>query len=471
MLNISPKKIDKALKTEKLYSVKLVSTPKSGKVITYWLLGLFLLALIIMFVPWQQNVSGSGRLTALDPEQRPQTVQSPIAGRIDRWKVNEGQFVQKGDTILVLTEIKEKFLDPDLLPRIKQQVGAKQSVIESSLDKADALSSQIEALRSSLILKLEQAANKLTQAKLKVKSDSIDLVAEKVNYIIADTQLSLGNNMFKKGLISLIEFQRRQEKFQASSAKLISQENKLLDSKNSLLNAKIELNSIRADYLEKISKADSDRNSSLAYVAQSEGELAKLENEYSNLIIRNTFYVLRAPQDGYVIKAVKVGIGENIKEGEPIVTIMPDNPKLAVELYVRPMDIPLLVPGKKVRVQFDGWPAIVFTGWPNVSVGTFGGVVQVIDFVESNNGKFRILIVPDPADDPWPPQLRLGSGALGWAMLDNVPIWYELWRQLNGFPPNMTPQAETENFGGESGSKKRNKVGKDSGETYDEEEK
>lgn len=461
MLNISPKKIDKALDTEKLYSVKLVSTPKSGKIITYWLVGLLLMGFLIMFVPWQQNVRGTGRITALTPDQRPQTVQSPIAGRIEKWHIKEGQFVQKGDTILVLSEIKEKFLDPDLLPRLKEQISAKQSVIESSLDKVEALSLQIEALQRAMNLKLEQAQNKLTQAKLKVKSDSIDLVAEKVNYSIADTQLRLGTNMFNKGLISLTDYQRRQEKYQSSTAKLISQENKLLDSKNSLINAQIELNAIRADYMEKISKANSERNSSLAYVAQSEGELAKLENEYSSLLIRNSFYVIRAPQDGYIVKAVKVGIGENIKESEPIVTIMPDNPKLAVEIYVRAMDIPLLAPGKKVRVQFDGWPAIVFSGWPNVSVGTFGGIVQVLDFVESTNGLFRILVVPDPQDDPWPPQLRLGSGAIGWAMLENVPIWFELWRQLNGFPPNMTPQAETEHFGGEAGTKKRIKVGKD----------
>jgi multidrug resistance efflux pump len=161
------------------------------------------------------------------------------------------------------------------------------------------------------------------QGRLKVKSDSIDLVAETINFSIADTQLTLGRNLYNKGLISQVEFQRRQEKFQNSTAKLISQENKLLEAKNTLLNAQIELNSIRADYMEKVSKAESDRNSTLAYVAEAEGDLAKLENEYSSMLVRNTFYTIRAPQDGYVVKAVRVGIGENIKEGESVVTIMP----------------------------------------------------------------------------------------------------------------------------------------------------
>jgi multidrug resistance efflux pump len=265
----------------------------------------------------------------------------------------------------------------------------------------------------------------------------MELVAGKVQYAISDTQLTLGSNMYKKGLISLADYQRRQEKFQQNSAKFIGLENKLLESKNMLLNAQIELNALRADYMEKTSKAESDRNTALAYVAEAEGDLAKLENEYSSMLIRNSFYVIRAPQDGYVVKAVKAGIGENLKENDPVVTIMPANPRLAVEVYITATDIPLVKSGNKVRVRFDGWPAFVFSGWPGASVGTFGGIVQNVDAVESNNGMFRILVVPDPTDDPWPPALRMGSNVYAWAMLENVPVWYELWRQLNGFPPDL----------------------------------
>jgi membrane fusion protein, adhesin transport system len=457
MLNISPQSVENQLKNQKLYSIRLVSTPRTGRIVTWWLLGILLILFIFMFVPWQQNVDGAGQLTALSPEERPQTIQSPIAGRIDKWYVKEGQYVKKGDTIVVLTEIKEKFLDPELIPRLQQQVGAKQGVISSTIQKAQSLSNQISALNNGLVLKLKQAENKVIQSKLKVKSDSIDLVAENTNYIIADTQLTLGRNLYNKGFISLIDFQRRQEKFQQVTAKLISQENKLLDSKNGLLNAQIELNSIRADYMEKTSKAESERNSTLAYAAEAEGDLAKLENEYSSMLVRNTFYTIRAPQDGYIVQAVRVGLGENIKEGESIITIMPSNPKMAVEVYVRAMDIPLLRPGNKVRVQFDGWPAIVFSGWPDVSVGTFGGIVNNIDAVESKNGKFRVLVVPDPEDTPWPAQLRMGSSVYAWAMLDNVPIWFEIWRQLNGFPPNLLQEGVKKSEDKEANSDKSEK--------------
>jgi hypothetical protein len=115
---------------------------------------------------------------------------------------------------------------------------------------------------------------------------------------------------------------------------------------------------------------------------------------------------------------------------------MPANIDLAVETFVNPIDLPLIHIGETVRVQFDGWPAIVFSGWPNVSYGTYGAKVVAIETFISDNGKFRILLAPDETDHEWPKDIRVGSGAYTIALLEDVPIWFEIWRQLNGFPPN-----------------------------------
>ena len=115
---------------------------------------------------------------------------------------------------------------------------------------------------------------------------------------------------------------------------------------------------------------------------------------------------------------------------------MPQNYDLAVETFVRPIDLPLLHINEKVRVQFDGWPVIIFSGWPNVSYGTYGAKVVAIERFISNNGKYRVLLAPDEKDHAWPTAIRVGSGAKTIALLENVPIWFELWRQLNSFPPN-----------------------------------
>jgi hypothetical protein len=101
------------------------------------------------------------------------------------------------------------------------------------------------------------------------------------------------------------------------------------------------------------------------------------------------------------------------------------------------MDFPLINNGEKVRVWFDGWPTIVFSGWPDVSFGTFGGVIVAKENFISENGKYRVLIAPDPKDKKWPKQLSIGAGTQSLALLNNVPIWFEIWRTLNGFPPNF----------------------------------
>ena len=136
-------------------------------------------------------------------------------------------------------------------------------------------------------------------------------------------------------------------------------------------------------------------------------------------------------------KAIKGGIGETFKEGEKLINIMPSNYQLAVEMYVRPIDLPLIHIGENVRIQFDGWPAIVFSGWPNVSYGTYGAKVIAIENFISDNGMYRVLLAPDKDDHEWPDAIRVGSGTKNIALLDNVPIWFELWRQINSFPPNF----------------------------------
>jgi len=124
---------------------------------------------------------------------------------------------------------------------------------------------------------------------------------------------------------------------------------------------------------------------------------------------------------------------------------MPADYDLAVETFVDPLDLPLIHLNEEVRVQFDGWPAIVFSGWPNVSYGTYGAKVVAIETFISDNGKYRVLLAPDENDHPWPAALRAGSGAYTIALLEDVPIWYELWRHLNGFPANYYKPKNDEN--------------------------
>ena len=436
MLNISPNKLNQKVSLEHYASGKKVFHKRHFKHLNRFLKIFAVITLVMLFLPWTQNVSGKGFVTTLTPDQRPQTIQSPIPGRIEKWYVREGDFVRKGDTILHISEVKNEYFDPMLIERTEQQIKAKNMTVASYSEKVKSLENQIAALQNERVLKLEQAKNKLIQAGLKVQSDSIDLEAAKTNITIAERQYNRVVQLQKEGLKAVTDVEEKRLKQQEAQAKLISQENKLLAAKNDVINARVEINRIKAEYTDKVSKAESDKFTAQSNQFDSEAQVTKLENEFANYEIRSDLYYIKAPQSGFINRAIQAGIGETFKEGDRLVGIMPSDYQLAVETYVEPIDLPLIQLGEKVRIQFDGWPAIVFSGWPNLSYGTFGGEVVAVETFISANGKYRVLLAPDIEDPEWPEDIRVGSGANTIALLDDVPIWFEIWRQLNGFPPN-----------------------------------
>ncbi|WP_369996508.1 HlyD family secretion protein [Winogradskyella sp.] len=445
MLNISHNQLNKSVDISDSKSGKRVFHGRYYKYFNRFLGVFTIVGIVILFLPWTQNITGRGQVTTLTPDQRPQSIQSPIPGRIEQWFVREGDFVAKGDTIMKISEIKSEYFDPNLVERTAQQRDAKALSVGSYGEKVKALDRQIAALTNERKLKLEQAKNKLMQAKLKVQSDSIDLEAAKTNKQIAQRQYNRTATLESEGFKSTQDVENKRLKLQETEAKLISQENKLLASKNEVINAQYEISRVNAEYADKISKAQSDKFTAQSSQFDTEAQVSKLDNEYSNYKMRNQLQYITAPYDGYINKALRGGVGQTFKEGEALVGIMPAQVDLAVETFVEPIDLPLLNIGEKVRVQFDGWPAIVFSGWPNVSYGTYGAKVVAVENFISDNGKFRVLLAPDEEDNPWPKDIRAGSGAFTMALLDDVPIWFELWRKLNGFPPNYYQPEATSN--------------------------
>ena len=436
MLNISHNQLNKSVDLTKSKSGKRVFHTRYYKYFNRFLGAFAVVGFIILFLPWTQNITGRGNVTTLTPDQRPQSIQSPIPGRIENWFVREGDYVEKGDTIMQISEIKSEYFDPNLVERTGQQRDAKQQSVGSYGEKVKALNRQIAALSNERELKLQQSRNKLLQSKLKVQSDSIDFVVSKTNKQIAQRQFDRTVTLQEEGFKATRDVENKRLKLQETEAKLISQENKLLVSENEVLNAQVEISRVSAAYADKISKAQSDKYTAQSSQFDTEAQVSKLDNQYSNYQMRNNLLFIKAPYNGFINKAIRGGVGQTFKEGEALVGMMPSKVDLAVETFVAPIDLPLLHIGEKVRVQFDGWPAIVFSGWPNISYGTYGAKVVAIENFISANGRFRVLLAPDEEDHKWPKDVRVGSGTFTMALLEDVPIWFELWRQLNGFPPN-----------------------------------
>jgi len=436
MLNLSNNRINDEVEWGKYRSFQMLTNYNTLKGLKALLIITLLLSVLILFLPWTQTIRSKGYITTLKPNQRPQTVQSVIGGRIEKWYVQEGDFVNKGDTVMFLSETKDDYFDPNLLSRTEAQIASKEQSVGAYMANVKALDRQADALVATKRLKLQQGQNYIMQARLAIQSDSMDVQAVTLQNETAQNQLKRMEELYEKGLKSLTELEAGRVKLQDMHAKSITIENKLLESRNKLINAQVELGSIDNQYRDKLSKIESDKFAALSAMYDAEVVVTKMQNQYMNYSVRTGLYYITSPQDGYITRTLQSGLGETVKEGAELVSIMPAKIDIAVSIFVEPMDLPLVKKGQAVRFIFDGWPTIAFSGWPELSYGTFGGRVYAIDNFISENGKYRVLVQPDEQDKPWPSALRVGSGANAMSLLQDVSIWYELWRQLNGFPPD-----------------------------------
>ena len=430
------------MNNDKIKSYAHIYNHNKNSRVKQWFFICVLVFIVFLFLPWTQNIRAKGTVTTLLQDQRPQQVNTIIGGRVMKWHIKEGDYVKAGDTLIQLTEVKIEYLDPQLLQRTQEQLAGKKSSVEYYKSKVGAADQQIGAINSGLLLKLNQLTNKLNQLQLKVQADSAEAAAANNDFIIGTKQYARQKAMYDSGLVSLTQLEIRNQQFQNSMAKKISAENKLANSKQDLTITKIEMSAVQQENLEKVAKAQGDQFQSLTQIASGQADVAKLENQYASYNIRNGMYYIMASQSGQIIKAQKAGIGEFVKDGDMIAEIVPDKIQYAVEMFVQPLDLPLIARGQKVRFLFDGFPAIVFSGWPKASSGTFGGEIVAVESNVSVNGKFRVLVKEDIADKPWPKELKMGAGANGITLLKDVMVWYELWRNINGFPPDFYKKEE-----------------------------
>lgn len=437
MLNISTNSISSKINNQSYSALQLVEAKRTKKLLLNVIKWSIFILFIIALLPWTQNIRTSGILTTMNPDQRPQEIHSIISGRIEQWNVKEGDYVSRGDTLVLISEIKDAYLDDDLLERTENQLNLKKRSVDSYSGKIDAQKTQLDALIQRRELESNKLRIKIEQTILKIQNDSMSYQAAKLDNSIGIYQYQRMDSLYSKGLKSLADLETRKMKAQQTSAKEISAKNTWLNNKNELLNLRIELTNIYAKFESEFAKVLSDKYTTETNKFDTESSVNKLKNQYSNYQVRKGFLVITAPQNGFVTKLLVQGIGETIKEGQPVLSFMPRDYELAVEVYVDPIDLPLMNVGEHVRLQFDGWPAIVFSGWPGASYGTYGGEVYAIDQFISPNGKYRVLVRQDSTDYKWPKDLRVGGGTKAVINLNNVAVWYELWRKINGFPPEF----------------------------------
>lgn len=393
------------------------------------MLGAFLAMLLgLLVLPWQQFVQGSGRVVAFDPLERSTTVEAPLSGRVHHAHVVEGKPVKAGD---VLFEIMDN--DPDLLANLIAQRGAAEARRQAAEARVAALTGQLAELERALPLAIEAAKTRLDAARF--ASQTAARQFERIRTLYSN----------KRGLASQRDYELALLERDRTAAELVR--------------AEAELGRAEADLRASLGSSTALRDSAKADLAAAQQSLVTLDIQVSQTRMQK----VTAPRDGIVFR-VQANEGTYLKSGSPLCTIIPETTNRMVELWISGNDMPLVQsrqvdengnvvkPGSPVRLQFEGWPAIQFVGWPSAAIGTFGGEVVLIDATDNGKGKFRVLVAenPDHIHRPsgeekvheWPGSqwLRQGVRANGWVLLQRVPLWFEFWRQINGFPPALSEE-------------------------------
>jgi adhesin transport system membrane fusion protein len=408
----------------------LTHTPRAARLLARMLaLGVIALALGLGLVPWQQSVRGDGRVIAYAPLERQQAIEAPVAGRIASWTVQEGDTVVAGQRVVTISDN-----DPELVTRLRGQRDAIVVRTEATRTALRMMEQQIESLSAVRESAVRSAAAKITATDEALRAAEQDVRAAEAKAATAELNLERVKTLHAEGLASRRDLEVAQLGHDTARAELRQGQAEVAAAKADLRAAKADRSETSASKSASVEKARTELEELRAGLAKHEEDLLALETQ----LARQATMEVTAPRDGRILRVVAKQGGEQVKQGETLAVIVPDTESRAVELWLDGNDAPLVGEGRHVRLQFEGWPAVQFVGWPSVAVGTFGATVTIVDAAADERGKTRIVVVPD---DPshWPDGrfLRQGTRVHGWVLLDQVPLGFELWRQLNGFPPAL----------------------------------
>lgn len=392
----------------------------------------------MVFVPWQQTSQGYGQVVALDPQQRPQPVLSPSKGIIGYVKPNlrEGSRVEEGELLLRI--------DPfagDAVNQVSAQIAAIESKLASQ--KANkAIAVQAAELQVGAGNNMIESLNlDYKAAKLKWEQTKNEVAVAKAELEDKKNQLRIAQEVDTRGLIPREELFSKTQAVESQFAKVLKAENAADEAYSSLQSKEEEIQAKKQELDIKNQSANQKVFDEDQKVRQIEKELIDLQNK-SDELGRNEIV---APRSGVIQQWFGVSGSDTVKEGDKLCIIVPDAMDLAVELKINGNDMPLVKEGDHVRLQFEGWPAVQFVGWPSVAIGTFGGKVNRVFPTDDGKGSFNLVVTPDKkfeGETDWPDNryLRQGVRANGWVLLRQVTLGYEIWRQLNGFPPIVSDE-------------------------------
>lgn len=142
------------------------------------------LSVLFLFLPWISFTTGRGQVTAIDPNERVQTLTAPVSGFIKTWHVKEGQRLLRGELIAELSDN-----DANLLERYERERNASRANLESAELMRDTAKINLER-QLRLFNQGLSARKEYEKAKIEFSKLEMEVAKALVNLTKSETQLS-----------------------------------------------------------------------------------------------------------------------------------------------------------------------------------------------------------------------------------------------------------------------------------------
>jgi len=389
--------------------------------------------IIVLFLPWRQSVQGEGELIAYYPGERVHFISATIDGFIDNFHVSENEHVSKGMKLFTMVD-----LDKDYAKRVysmRESLEQQNKNIQQEMDVLEKNKANVidqKEIRSKLY------DTQTTQGEEKLKSLQMKRKAQLNSYEIEFSNFKRVKHLYEEKIESKRNYERAENTYITAKTKLEKINIDIEVQKRQLTMIAQE----KSQFLKEIENNIRNIDNSILSAHNRLNIIQREQEKQLSHIARYEKSEVLAEKDGYAMRVLKNDKNTYIKKGEPVIQFSPDVSVRSVLLKISDFNMPLVKEGLTVRIRFHGWPVLHIPGWPIIRFGTFGGIIKKVDPILHEKGYYYAYIVEDP-NEPWPPQeqLRVGTSSTVWVALSNVPIWYQLWRLMNAFPPNMvTPE-------------------------------
>ena len=468
-----------------LPALQSARTPRLARNLVFVVGFLIVVAIFgLLFIPWRQTIPGIGRAMAFAPTERTQFIVAPIEGRVKKWHVVEGQKVKSGDLLVEMLDI-----DPELPRRLEAEAEAVEMQMVYSIRGEVEVQQRISDIKRSQTYSLLVQDARIADVERQEDIIKQEIIAARENLRNATGLLERNEaaNAETKGVVPAQTIDNQKQAKVNAEAAFVSAGERLKATGERLKGEK----GTRSRLVEDTNAAIKAENIALLRAAAEVQSVTQRIQQVNNRIARQRQQSVYATIEGTVFRILANAEGLLVRPGERLATLVPtllegsereqqqlrqiassiglfsaatlapvagptqlvvgmspepvlrsltsqEYPGIVAELFIDGNDLPLVQVGDRVRLQFEGWAAVQFVSFPQAAEGTFGGVVYLVDPTSNEKGDFRILVKPDADDKPWPKEdlLRQGVRAQGWVLLEkDVPLWKELWRRLNGFPP------------------------------------